>query len=48
MTRIDIKAILRHPKLRAELLPAAVDFICRVERIRQSPVRTTTTTPDGR
>jgi hypothetical protein len=31
--RVDIRAILADPALRRELLAAAVDFICRVERI---------------
>jgi hypothetical protein len=33
--RIDIKAILRSPQLRKELIEGAVDFICKVEGIRQ-------------
>jgi hypothetical protein len=30
----DVKAILDDPKLKAELLAAAVDFICKVEGVR--------------
>ena len=33
--RVDIKAILADPKLRAEVIEGAVDFICKVEGIRQ-------------
>jgi hypothetical protein len=32
--RIDVRAILRDPRLRAELVAMAVEFICRVEGIR--------------
>jgi hypothetical protein len=32
--RLDIKAILRDPQQRAELIAGAADFICQLERIR--------------
>jgi hypothetical protein len=35
MKRFNIRAILQDPKLRQQLLAGAVDFICKVERIRQ-------------
>lgn len=34
--RLDIKAILKDPVLRAKLIEGAVDFICKVEGIRPS------------
>jgi hypothetical protein len=33
--RVDIKAILKDPKLAKELIDGATDFICKVEGIRQ-------------
>jgi hypothetical protein len=32
--RLNIKQLLADPKLRQELIDGAVDFICKVERIR--------------
>lgn len=36
--RVDIKAILADPILRAKLLAAAVDFICNLEQINPTGV----------
>lgn len=33
--RVDIKAILKDPKLAKEMMDGAIDFICKVEGIRQ-------------
>ena len=33
--RFDIKALLRNPATRKELIEGAVDFICKVEGLRK-------------
>jgi hypothetical protein len=35
--RVNIKKILKDPQKRSELIEGAVDFICKVEGIRESP-----------
>ena len=35
--RVNIKKILKDPLKRSELIEGAVDFICKVEGIRQTP-----------